>query len=86
MGEADDRPTSSLRSKDPTAGWEVLSIDVAGRPHGFRSLGAGERWVALGRVDGQIIAIEARLLRADEVRLVAIDDLGPYVTGTGALH
>lgn len=79
VGVRDDRLTSSLRSKDPTVEWDRCNIDVAGRSHELRSLEMHHRWIALGWVDAQIVAIESRSVPVDDVHLVAIDDLSPYL-------
>jgi hypothetical protein len=56
---------------------------VDGRRSAFRYLAAGSSWVALGRVDDGIVAVEARQIDPDDVGLVTVDDVEPYLADDG---
>lgn len=67
---------------DPTAGWSSLPLIIDGRPVPFRSLAADNTWVALGQTESAIITLFARNFDPTNVRLVVIDDFGPYLDGS----
>lgn len=56
-----------------------------GRPVGFDLLGEGRHWVAVGELEGQLLVLQARDLAAEEVELVRVIDVAPYVEGTRQL-
>jgi hypothetical protein len=44
-----------------------------------------EHWVAVGELEGQLLVLQARDLAAEEVELVRVSDVAPYVEGTRQL-
>jgi hypothetical protein len=67
-------------ARDPP--WSPVTISVDGRPVGFDLLGEGRHWVAVGELKGQLLVLRARDLAAEEVELVRVTDVAPYVEGT----
>ena len=71
------RPTWT--SDDPTETWNTLELAIDGAPMTFRTLGSGALWVALARIGNKLVAIEVRHIDPDNVGLVTIDDVEPYL-------
>jgi hypothetical protein len=73
----------AFTSADPTATWAALTLPVDGEPTAFRLLGAGGSWVALGRVDRRLVAIQGRHVDPASLALVTVEDVEPYLSDDG---
>jgi hypothetical protein len=71
------RPTWT--SDDPTETWHPLELSVDRAAVAFRTLGSGVLWVALAQIGHTLVAIEARHIEPDDVGLVTIEDVDPYM-------
>jgi hypothetical protein len=71
--------------RPPDPPWSPVTISVNGRPVGFDLLGEGRHWVAVGELEGQLLVLQARDLTPEEVELVRVTDVAPYVEGTRQL-
>jgi hypothetical protein len=71
-----------LRHDLAGAAWSAVSIRVDGRPVRFDLLAEGRHWVAVAEVDGRALVLEARDLTVDQIELVRVADIGPYIEGT----
>jgi hypothetical protein len=82
---ADHSPAlqATFTAADPTERWSPLSLLVEGQPVQFRSLIGSTSWVTLALVGDAVIAIQARSIEPDAVRLVVIGDLEPYLVDDG---
>ena len=58
-----------------------VPIWVDGRPTTFTTWGERERWWAAGIVDGLGVVLEGRQYPLDQVDLVRVDDVEPYLAG-----
>ncbi|MGZ8784758.1 MAG: hypothetical protein ACXW1Y_04250 [Acidimicrobiia bacterium] len=58
------------------------SITVTDRPHHFEARTEGDHWAAVGTLGETVVAIEVGGLVPDQVSLVTIEDLAPYVEGS----
>lgn len=74
---AEVRP--SFVSTDPVASWGELMLDIDAEPVRFSLLTAGAHWVALARVGEEVVALDGRHFATEDVRLVSVDDVGPYL-------
>jgi hypothetical protein len=72
------------RAGDPA--WSEVAIPVEGRPASFELLAMGRHWAAWAELDGRTVILRARDLAAEEVELVRVDDVEPYVEGTRRLE
>jgi hypothetical protein len=64
------------------AAWSAVSVRVDGRPVRFDLLTEGRHWVAVAEVDGRALVLEARDLTVDQIELVRVADIEPYIEGT----
>ncbi|MFD6063007.1 hypothetical protein [Rhodococcus wratislaviensis] len=58
-----------------------IQIRVNGRPTTFTTWGGRERWWAAGTVDGRGVVLEGRRHPLEQVDLVRVDDVEPYLAG-----
>jgi hypothetical protein len=70
----------------PEAAWAETAIPVDGRPVAFAWLAAGRHWVAHAELEGRALVLAARDLPVEQVALVPIIDVEPYVEGTRLLE
>lgn len=70
------------RVVDPLAPWDEVELAVDEVPTPFRSLTAGEHWVAATVVGEFVVTVTARSWPLDLTGLVTVDDLAPYREGT----
>lgn len=66
--------------------WTEVAIPVDGRPVSFEWLDEGRHWAAVGELQGRTLVLNARDLAVEEVELVAVGDVEPYVEGTRRLE
>lgn len=52
----------------------------------FRSLAAGSFWVALARTGDSLVTVEARHLDPQDIGLVTMDDVEPYLRDAPTPH
>lgn len=78
------RPT--FTSEDPTASWSELVLPVEDQPVVFRSLAEGAFWVALGRTRECLVTVEARGIGPDDIGLMTVDDVEPYLKDVPSPH
>jgi hypothetical protein len=71
---------STFLSAEPTAAWDNTLLSVGTRPVPFRSLMAEPWWVALAHVNDQLVAVLSRHTTAVDVRLVAVEEVQPYLS------
>lgn len=71
---------------DPTAPWDAGTTTVDGVAVALRTIGAGDTWVGMVALAGQLIAIEATGWSVDATGLVSMTDLSPYRGGTDELR
>jgi hypothetical protein len=74
-----DRVRSAFTSEDPTASWSEVALSVDGEAVAFRVLAEGSFWVALTRTAEYLITVEARGITPEDISLVTVDDVGPYL-------
>lgn len=66
---------------DPTAHWESVELEVAGRTAMIRRLTVGDRWWAIGVLDANtIVTLTVRGLSPEQCRLVEVADYTPFLT------
>jgi hypothetical protein len=63
-------------------GVERVDIRVDGEPVAFEVLADGRHWVAQGECGDLVVTLEARDLPLEEVRLVRVTDLEPYLAAS----
>lgn len=76
----------SFTADDPTASWSELVIPVDGLPLAFRSLAEGSFWVGLARTGGALITVEAHGINPDDIGLVTVEDVEPYLPELPSPH
>ena len=64
------------------APWSEIAIPVDGRPVAFAWLAEGRHWVAYAELADRTLVLSARDLPVDQVALVRITDVEPYLAGT----
>lgn len=67
------------------AAWSETTIPVDGRPVAFARLAVGRHWVAYAELEDRTLVLSARDFPVDQVALVRITDVEPYVDGTREL-
>jgi hypothetical protein len=67
-------------------GWSEVQIEVDGRPVVFDLLAEGRHWVAHAELEGRTLVLRGRDLAVEEVELVRVTDVEPYVEGTRRLE
>jgi hypothetical protein len=85
-GAPHDLVRSAFTSEDPTASWPELVLSLDGNPATFRSLAEGSFWVALARTEECLITVEARRISPDDIGLMAVDDVEPYLVDGPSPH
>jgi hypothetical protein len=78
--EWEDAREGDRRSR-PTPDFEPIELSVDGEPISFSFLREQNAWVALGYKEDITIAIAARDVGIEDVRLVTIRDVEPYIEG-----
>lgn len=66
-------------SSDPTEGWDEVTITSGGKPVVFRTMSAPPWWVGLGEVGDAVVALRARNLSPEEIRLEVVEDVERYL-------
>jgi hypothetical protein len=66
----------------PEAAWSEVTIPVDGRPVAFAWLAEGRHWVAHAELEDRTLVLSARDLPLDQVALVRVTDVEPYLDGT----
>jgi hypothetical protein len=79
-------PPPSAGGQGREAAWSEVAIPVDGRPVAFSRLAEGRHWAAHGEVEGWTLVLAARDLPVDQVTLVRVTDVEPYVEGTRRLE
>jgi hypothetical protein len=74
---------STFEARDPVATWDELTFAIDRAPQPFRSLRSTVTWVATGAVGDVVLSIVGRHVDPTSVGLVRVDDLEPYLAGTG---
>ena len=64
----------------------MVLLQVAGRQVAFDLLVTGRHWVAVGELQGRTLVLNARDLPVDQVELVEVAEVEPYVEGTRRLE
>lgn len=62
--------------------WSAVRLPVDGQPVTFDLLAEGRHWVALAELEGRALVLQARDLAPEQVELVRVTDVEPYVDGT----
>ncbi|HSO52279.1 MAG TPA: hypothetical protein VL330_05930 [Actinomycetes bacterium] len=62
--------------------WVAVRLPVDGQPVTFDLLAEGRHWVALAELEGRALVLQARDLAPEQVELVRVTDVEPYVEGT----
>ena len=57
-----------------------------GQPVTFDLLAEGRHWVALAELEGRALVLQARDLAPEQVELVRVTDVEPYVDGAERLE
>jgi hypothetical protein len=65
--------------------WETVRIPVDGDPVDFAWLAEADHWVALAERQGVHLTLRGRRLPIEQVELVRVLDVGPYVEGSRRL-
>jgi hypothetical protein len=68
----------------PQPVWGTVAIPVDGRPVEFHWLAEGDHWVGVRDLDDVFLTMWGHGLPPEEVQLVRVRDLEPYVTGSRA--
>jgi hypothetical protein len=84
VAEHIEQVAAARRRPDPA--WSPVPIPVDGRPVAFEWLAQGRHWVAVADLAHQTLVLQARDLPVDQVELVRVADLDPYVEGTRRLE
>jgi hypothetical protein len=66
--------------------WSTVPLPVDGQPVTFDLLAEGRHWVAMAEVEGRALVLQARDLAPEQVELVRVTDVEPYVDGTERLE
>ena len=66
--------------------WSAVPLPVDGQPVTFDLLAEGRHWVALAELEGRALVLQARDLAPEQVELVRVTDVEPYVDGTERLE
>lgn len=77
---------SGLPADQPDPPWSAVPLRLDGRPVRFELLAEGRHWVALAEVEGRALVLQARDLVPEQVELVRVTDVEPYVEGTERLE
>jgi hypothetical protein len=75
-----------LPADQPDPPWSAVPIRLDGRPVRFELLAEGRHWVAVAEVEGRTLVLQARDLAPEQVELVRVTDVEPYVEGTERLE
>jgi hypothetical protein len=70
----------------PGSAWSEVTIPVDGRPVAFAWLAEGRHWVAHAELEDRTLVLSARDLPLDQVALVRVTDVEPYLDGTRRLE
>lgn len=65
----------------PDPVWTSVAINVDAQPVDFELLREGGRWVAWAANGGVLVTISGRAIRPEDVELVTISDVEPYIDG-----
>jgi hypothetical protein len=71
-----------LPADQPDPPWSAVPIRLDGRPVRFELLAEGRHWVAWAEVEGRTLVLQTRDLAPEQVELVRVTDVEPYVEGT----
>ena len=74
---------ASLEDREADPIWSAVPIPVDGQPVTFDLLAEGRHWVAMAELEGRVVVLQARDLAPEQVELVRVTDVEPYVDGTG---
>jgi hypothetical protein len=66
--------------------WSAVPLPVDGQPVTFDLLAEGRHWVALAELEVRALVLQARDLAPEQVELVRVTDVEPYVDGTERLE
>jgi hypothetical protein len=66
--------------------WSAVPLRLDGRPVRFEMLAEGRHWVALAEVEARTLVVQARDLAPEQVELVRVTDVEPYVEGSRRLE
>jgi hypothetical protein len=77
------RLAASLEDREADPIWSAVPIPVDGQPVTFDLLAEGRHWVAMAELEGRVVVLQARDLAPEQVELVRVTDVEPYVDGTG---
>ncbi len=75
-----------LPADQPDPPWSAVPIRLDGRPVRFQLLAEGRHWVAVAEVEGRTLVLQARDLAPEQVELVRVADVEPYLEGTERLE
>ena len=75
-------PLAAPEADGPEAAWSEVTIPVDGHPVAFACLAEGRNWVAHAELENQTLVLSARDLPHDQVALVRVTDVEPYIDGT----
>jgi hypothetical protein len=75
-----------LPADQPDPPWSAVPIRLDGRPVRFQLLAEGRHWVAVAEVEGRTLVLQARDLAPEQVELVRVTDVEPYLEGTERLE
>lgn len=70
----------------PDPPWSAAPVRLDGRPVRFELLAESRHWVAWAEVEGRTLVLQARDLAPEQVELVRVTDVEPYVEGTERLE
>ena len=64
----------------------AVPVRLDGRPVRFELLAEGRHWVVVAEVEGRTLVLQARDLAPEQVELVRVTDVEPYVEATERLE